>query len=254
MIKDTRNNEMEHGNTEEKGKNEESGNGMNQEISAPDNDKDRIVKADGGDMPVKEEDRNNTGQGETVPDALKDELKQRSEEIEKKKEEIEALKDILKRRQADFENYKKRVVKSQDEYRKFAIKDMAVDIININDDMLRAIEAAVAVCSEKETSQNAFIEGITMISRRIEEMLQKFGVVEIECLNREFDPNLNEAVETEESDDVDKDTVTRVYQKGFRLDEYVVRTAKVKVTRKARGTAGKPGEERTAGPESSPEA
>jgi molecular chaperone GrpE len=71
-----------------------------------------------------------------------------------------------------------------------------------------------------------------MISRQIEEMLKKYGVVEIESLNREFDPALNEAVEIEEGDGVDKDTITKVYQKGFMIDDYIVRCARVRVTRR----------------------
>ena len=174
--------------------------------------------------------------------SLLDELKLRDSELEKKKEEMEALKDILKRRQADFENYKKRMAKSQEELRRMVIKDMALDIITINDDLLRAVEASGDIGDDRvsEAPKRAFRDGIRMISRQIEEMLKKYGVVEIESLNREFDPALNEAVEIEESDGVDKDTITKVYQKGFMIDDYIVRCARVKVARKVR-PRGEPG-------------
>ncbi|TAL39098.1 MAG: nucleotide exchange factor GrpE [Spirochaetes bacterium] len=171
--------------------------------------------------------------------SLKEALKAKEEELVKKNEELNGLKDLMMRRQADFDNYKKRMVKSEDEYRKLAIKDIAVDVIQINDDILRAIDAAACVNPEQlAASHSAFIDGVSMISRRMEEMLKKYGVHEIDSLNKEFDPCMNEAVEITESGDVEHDTITKVYQKGFALDEYVVRSARVRVTRPSRNKQG----------------
>jgi molecular chaperone GrpE len=166
---------------------------------------------------------------------LRESLKTREEESAKRKEELDQMKDLMMRRQADFDNYKKRMVKSQDEYRKLAIKDMSLDIIQINDDILRTLEAAACVDPERlPASHSSFIDGVSMISRRIEEMLSKYGVKEIDSLNREFDPSVNEAVEITESGEVTRDTITKVYQKGFTLDDSVVRAARVRVTRPSR--------------------
>ncbi len=170
------------------------------------------------------------------PEELAEVIKIKDEEIVKKNEEIVALKDVLQRRQADFENYKKRVVKSQDEYRNLAIRDLSQDIITINDDLIRAVEAAGAVsenCTVAE-ARTSFLDGVLMISKQVEEVLKKYGIEEIESLNMEFDPALNEAVEIDESAEVERDTVTRVYRKGFKMGETVVRAAKVRVSRPAR--------------------
>ena len=165
-----------------------------------------------------------------------DQLRKLQEELNKKSEELDALKDLLVRRQADFENYKKRVIRLQEEDRKLAIKDVARDIININDDLLRAIDAACNIqdVTNLADAHNSFVEGIRMISRQIEDMLKRYGVEEINSLGQAFDPEYNEAVEIDESPDVEKDTITKVYQKGFKLDKYVVRAARVKVTRPAK--------------------
>jgi len=165
-----------------------------------------------------------------------DQLRKLQEELNKKNEELDALKDLLVRRQADFENYKKRVIRLQEEDRKLAIKDIARDIININDDLLRAIDAACNIQDAKDLADahNLFVEGIKMISRQIEDMLKRYGVEEINSLGQAFDPEYNEAVEIDESADIVKDTITKVYQKGFKLDKYVVRAARVKVTRPAK--------------------
>lgn len=158
------------------------------------------------------------------------------QENQKLVSEMENLKDVMLRRQADFENYKKRMAKQQGESRKMAIKDFSHDIMDINDDLLRAIEASQNMsntCSSEE-SHRSFVEGVSMISRRIEEAMKKYGVVEIEALNQEFNPNFHEAVEINSSDGIECDTVTKVYQKGFRIDDLVVRSAKVRVTKPMR--------------------
>lgn len=163
-------------------------------------------------------------------------IRKKDEDLVKKNEEIEALKDVLKRRQADFENYKKRMVKSQDEYRNMAIRDMSLDIISINDDLQHAVEAAGAVnenCTVAE-ARAAFVEGVSMISRQVLDMLKKYGIEEIESMDREFDPAQNEAVEIDESPEVEFDTITKVYRKGFRMGDTVIRAAKVRVSRPAR--------------------
>ncbi|OHD66216.1 MAG: nucleotide exchange factor GrpE [Spirochaetes bacterium RBG_13_51_14] len=155
------------------------------------------------------------------------------------KEEMETLKDTMLRRQADFENYKKRIVKQQFETRKMAFRDFAHDIIQINDDLHRAIEASESIPKNGsiDDAHTSLVEGVSMISKRIEETMKKYGVVEIDALDQEFDPNFHEAVDTEISDEVEYDTVTKVYQKGFRIEDLVVRSAKVKVTKPKREVA-----------------
>ncbi len=159
--------------------------------------------------------------------------KKLEEELEKKTKEIETLTDTMKRRQADFENYKKRMIKTQDEQKKLAIRDFALDIISINDDLLRAYDSSCSISREKTVDEvcNTFSKGFSLISKSVEETLKKYGIEEIDSLNKNFDPKCNEAIETEDSENVDCDTISKVHQKGFRLDEYVLRPAKVKVSR-----------------------
>lgn len=198
----------------------------------------------------------NEPSGIKEPQATQDQLQQKEdalqklqEELNKKNEELTALKDLLMRRQADFENYKKRIIRMQEDDRKLAIKDMALDIITINDDLIRAIDAASNVqnVDDVASAHTSFVEGVKIISRQIEDMLKRYGVEEIESLNQPFDPEYNEAIEIDESPDVEKDTITKVYQKGFKLDKYVIRAARVKVTRPAKkpDTNGEKAEENT---------
>ncbi len=173
--------------------------------------------------------------GDLDVETLKKQLAEAKEEVEKKSKEICDLKDLMQRRQADFENYKKRVIKGQDETRRLAIKDVALDIISINDDLLRAIEASSSV-KEGESPEQAhavFVDGVRMISKMIEETLRKYGVEEIDHLGKPFDPQFNEAVEIVTSDSVQEETITKIYQKGFCLGDLVIRSARVQVTKPA---------------------
>ena len=169
---------------------------------------------------------------ESQKDDSADLLAQKDAEIERLGKELETLKDLLQRRQADFENYKKRNARMQEEYKKIAIKDFALDVLNINDVLLRAIDIASSL-SESNSNEvgGSLIEGVKLTSKRLMEAMGKYGIEEIESENMPFDPNFHEAVEITTDPDVEIDTVTKVYQKGFKLDEYVIRTAKVKVSK-----------------------
>ena len=164
---------------------------------------------------------------------MKKELESVKAELAVNRSESETMKDLMMRRQADFENYKKRALKSQEDFKKFIIKEFALEIIKINDDLLRAVESSSSIKPDEtlEASHKSFVDGVGIISKRIEDTLKNFGVEEINCLNAEFNPNFHEAVEMVSSADVTADTVTKVHEKGFKIDDIVVRTAKVKVAR-----------------------
>ena len=111
-----------------------------------------------------------------------------------------------------------------------------MDIININDDLIRASEAAVQIADgdNLEHAHKVYVDGVMLISRNIIQSLAKNGVEEIESLNMPFNPEVHEAIEFDTSDQVTEDTVTRVHQKGFRIDQFIIRTSKVKVTKAPR--------------------
>lgn len=167
--------------------------------------------------------------------ALKEKNQELVGQMESKEKEVQEIKDSMLRRQADFENFKKRMTKNAEQAKKLSIKDIAMDIIEINDNLLRASEAAenIPEGASLEEVHGSYVDGVLMISKTIETMLEKYGIEEIESENVEFDPNVHEAVEINMSEEVSNDTVTKVYQKGFKFDEFVIRSAKVCVTKPA---------------------
>lgn len=153
--------------------------------------------------------------------------------IAKKDGEIALLKEQILRSRADFDNFRKRCIKTEEMNRKLAVKDFAVDIIDINDNLIRASEAALKIAEGQSLDQahKSYVDGVMMISKSIEQSLAKNGVEEIDALNCPFNPVFHEAIEFDTSSDVSDDTVTKVHQKGFKIDTFVIRTAKVKVTK-----------------------
>jgi len=160
-------------------------------------------------------------------------LKEKDEMISKKDSEILQLKELLLRSRADFDNFRKRCVKNEELNKKLAVKEFALDILTINDNLIRASEASLHI-DEGDTLDHAhrsYVEGVMMISKSLEQSLEKHGVEEIDSLNCPFNPVFHEAVEFDTSEDIDVDMVTKVYQKGFKIDAMVIRTAKVKVSK-----------------------
>lgn len=195
------------------------------------------IKAEKANLAENHENEDNTKDQNSCEEnvkTLESEISTQDEEIIRLNKEIDILKDLLQRRQADFENFRKRTIKMQEEYKKLAIKDFACDIINISDDIRRAIDASENVSgADTAKTQDSFIEGIRLVLKRIDDVLKTYGIEEIEAENKPFNPNYHEALEIENSTDHSEDTVTMVYQKGFRLDDHLVRSAKVKVAKPA---------------------
>jgi molecular chaperone GrpE len=166
-------------------------------------------------------------------EGTEDTTKENDSLMKKKDEEIALLKDQILRSRADFDNFRKRCIKTEDLNKKLAVKDFALDIIKVHDDLIRASEAAMSIPDGDtlEHAHKSYVDGVMMISRNIESALGNNGVTEVESLNAPFNPVFHEAVAFDTSDSVECDTVTKVFQKGFAIDQMVIRTAKVMVTK-----------------------
>ena len=181
-----------------------------------------------------------SGKLEENNDQMEKILKEKDELVKKKDEEIAQLKDQILRNRADFDNFRKRCMKTEELNKKLAVKDFAVDIIKINDDLIRASEAAMHIREGEslEHAHKAYVDGVMIISKSIENALKCNGVAEIDSLGCPFNPFFHEAVEFDMDENVDCDTVSRVYQKGFIVDQIVIRTAKVKVSKPGKNQSG----------------
>jgi molecular chaperone GrpE len=152
-----------------------------------------------------------------------DSLKGRIKELE---EENSSLKEQYLRKQAEFENFRKRMTKEKADAISYANQQLLQDIIQIIDDFERAIRS-----SEESRDFDAFHDGVAMIEKQFTSMLErKWGLTRFHSEGEEFDPQKHEAVTTEEVEGDDTTQVLEEYQKGYFLHDRVLRSAKVKVS------------------------
>jgi molecular chaperone GrpE len=146
----------------------------------------------------------------------------------KLKEETQQLQDKMLRIQADFENTRKRLEKEKQEFIKFANEGIIVELLNILDDLERTVNLA----ESKHEDLPAFLKGVEMILAHLYDMLKEHGVKPLEAEGKLFDPHYHEALMQVENKDLPEHTVIEEMQKGYLLNDRVIRTAKVKVSKK----------------------
>ena len=148
-------------------------------------------------------------------------------ELKKLSDELAQYKDKYLRLCAEFENARKRMEREKQEFVKYAHEGVVVDFLNIFDDLERVVQAA----KTKHEDYESFLKGIEMVMKHIEGTLKKHGVKAIEAKGKMFDPHAHEVLYQEDSDK-DDGLVLEELQKGYYLLDRVVRTAKVKVSKK----------------------
>jgi molecular chaperone GrpE len=164
-----------------------------------------------------------------VPEGHKTVTLKESEYLQLKDEAAKAKEywDKLLRLQADFENTRKRLDKEKQDFIKFANEGIIVELLNILDDL----ERAVGLAESKHEDFPAFLKGVEMILAHLYEMLKEYGVKPIEAKGKLFDPSYHEALMQAEDKDCPEHTVLEELQKGYMCNDRVIRTAKVKVSK-----------------------
>lgn len=132
-----------------------------------------------------------------------------------------ADKDKYLRLLAEYDNFRKRSLKERLDASADATAKAALEVISVIDNFERAMAA--------ECSDEGYKKGVEMIYGQFTEVIKKLGVEEIEALGKEFDPNLHNAVSQVEDENFGENTVSQVYQKGYKLGDKVIRCAMVVV-------------------------
>ena len=132
------------------------------------------------------------------------------------------LLEVLRRVQADFANYKRRADEDRQELQRHANSRLILKLLPVIDEFVLAIQHA-----SKDGPEPSWLEGITLIQRKLNGLLESEKVVKIEALGREFDPFEHEAMAYQESPDHPEGCVMSVVREGYRLDERVLRPALV---------------------------
>jgi molecular chaperone GrpE len=144
-------------------------------------------------------------------------------EVAKLAADLQDLRQTLLRRQADFDNYRKRIEKERGEDSKRYTARMVEALIPIIDGFEHALAA------HREPAYETYRKGFELIYKQLLDNLTKLGVERVEPVGQHFDPHLHQAVERTETDEAEDGTILQVYQPGYVFHGRVLRPAMVRV-------------------------
>jgi molecular chaperone GrpE len=149
-------------------------------------------------------------------------------EPEEKKEEASAEEqesERYMRLMAEFQNFKRRAAKEKSDIHAFANERIIGDLLPVMDNFERALE------TETEDTE-AYAKGMQLIFEQMKTALEKAGLKEIEALGLDFDPNVHNAVMTDNTEEYENDKISKVLQKGYKLNDKVIRPSMVAVNKR----------------------
>jgi molecular chaperone GrpE len=171
--------------------------------------------------------------GEEIHHHLDEERQEKEKEIgelkkklEEKEKEIKEHHDRLLRLAADFENYKKRAAREKEDWTKFANEDVIRAILPFIDNLERAVNHA-----QKVADTGVLIEGVRLTIQQILQTLNKFGLASFQSVGKPFDPTVHEAMLVVETDQHEPNQVVEEFQKGYLLNDRLLRPATVSVSK-----------------------
>ena len=157
---------------------------------------------------------------EEIPDEIK-------RDLEEKDAKIKALEDRILYLQADFENFKKIKIKEKQETLKFGNENLIKQLLPVLDNL----ELAIQHSEDTEDYKNIH-DGVKLILNEFLKVLEKAGVKPVEAVGQKFDPNFHEAMFQEEHEDMEPDTVVSEFQRGYILNDRLIRPSRVGVSKK----------------------
>jgi molecular chaperone GrpE len=139
------------------------------------------------------------------------------------KAELDHVRDIYLRKLAEFDNFRKRIERERDEYRRSGVEEMIRELLPVVDNFERALKHA-------QDDTGAFLQGIQMIAKQLTDTLERRGVTELNPIGEPFNPELHEAVQRVEDTDYPPGTVAWVMLKGYVVGDRLIRPAMVGVS------------------------
>ena len=143
-------------------------------------------------------------------------------ELEAEKAELQ---DRLLRRQAEFENFRRRTDRERSEFLQYAGMEIVRDILPIVDDFERALKV--------QGGGENYRKGVELIYQRLFDSLKKVGLEPVDAAGQIFDPNVHQAVDRVETKEVEDQTILEEYQRGYNFKGKLLRPAMVKVATRA---------------------
>jgi molecular chaperone GrpE len=154
------------------------------------------------------------------------EIEELKKKLEEKEKEAKENYDRLLRTAADFENYKKRAAREKEDWTKFANEDLIKAILPFIDNLERAVNHA-----QKIADTGVLVEGVQLTIQQLLQALNKFGLSSFESVGKPFDPAMHEAMLVVETDKHEPNQVVEEFQKGYLLNDRLLRPATVSVSK-----------------------
>jgi molecular chaperone GrpE len=148
-------------------------------------------------------------------------------EVENLKSEKATYLDRLARLQAEFDNYRKRAVKEQQDFRDYALADALKQVLPILDSLDRALKT-------ENASTDDFRNGVDLIDRQFHDVLSRLGVEPIQAAGQPFDPNQHQAIQMVDTDEVADNHVVDELQRGYKIKDRLLRPAMVRVAQNSK--------------------
>lgn len=147
-------------------------------------------------------------------------------EVETLKSQLEKFKNDYLYLRAEFDTYRRNVIKERADLLKYGGEKLVVDLLGVLDNFERALET-------KPNPENllTYVKGIEMTQMELRSVLQKHNVSEVPSQGAAFDPNLHEALSSEESQEIKPGFITRVFKKPYKYHDKVIRTGQVVVAK-----------------------
>lgn len=149
------------------------------------------------------------------------------QELETSKKKVDELQDSLRRLAADFDNYKKWAAKERQTIERTASESLIKKLLDVYESLEKA------VCTSKDTAGNEFFDGIKMIYKEFSRILKSEGLEPIPSVGLPLDVYKHEVLMQKINDGVPEDTVLEEIQRGYLLNTFVLRPAKVVVSQKS---------------------
>jgi molecular chaperone GrpE len=195
-----------------------------QHQAAPDSQSSTSNSAQAGN-----EERGSQGSGSEVPGPMLAELLATRAELRRVEGERTELRAALARRQADFENYRKRIERDRGENYNRMVGDLVSKLLPVLDNLRRALDAEETLQANESEEFRHFLHGVDLIYKQLNSVLEGLGLQPVAALGQQFDPHVHEAVITEQTEEYEPDTVIQEIVPGYRLGEKLLRPAIVKV-------------------------
>ena len=152
----------------------------------------------------------------------KEDKKEENSEAAKESEELAKAKDMFVRLAADFDNYKKRAAAEKTALRGVVVAETVQMMLPILDNLERAVDAAAEENSPLK-------DGVVMVLNQAKTSFENFGITSFGERGEKFDPEIHNAIMTCRDDELEPDTIAKVLQKGYKINDRIIRHALVQV-------------------------